>query len=58
MAALGPNVDSNVDRPAEVTLAQIAATIAEAVGQDFRADHPTAALPLPIFNHLRRGEGK
>ncbi len=49
IAALGPGVPPlGVRRDVMVTASQIAATIAAAVGQDFRAAVPTAAPPLPL----------
>ncbi|MEQ9411794.1 MAG: alkaline phosphatase family protein [Fuerstiella sp.] len=49
MAVLGPDVNTRTEKPAQVTQSQIAATVAAAVGQDFGADHPQAAPPLPVF---------
>ena len=49
IALLGPGVPPlGVRREVKVTTAQIAATIARLVGQDFRAATPAAAPPLPI----------
>ena len=49
MAVLGAGVPAKGVRPnITVTAAQVAATIAMVVGEDFRAAVPAAALPLPI----------
>ncbi len=48
MAVMGPNVSaSGVRAKVETTQAQVAATIASLVGEDFRAVSPKAAPPLP-----------
>ncbi|MFG0261100.1 MAG: hypothetical protein ACF788_01750 [Novipirellula sp. JB048] len=49
MAVLGPNLDTGAAQPQRVTLAQIAATVAAAVGEDFVRDHPQASPALPVF---------
>ncbi|HET9369267.1 MAG TPA: hypothetical protein VFO19_03440 [Vicinamibacterales bacterium] len=49
MALLGPGVPAlGVRRSVDVTTSQIAATIANLVGEDFRAAVPAAAAPLPL----------
>jgi len=48
MAMLGPGVaQPGVREGATITTSQLAATIAAAVGEDFRAAFPKAARPLP-----------
>lgn len=48
MAMIGPEVNPlGVRADVEVTLSQIAATLAEAVGEDFCASSPKSAKPLP-----------
>lgn len=48
MAAMGAGVPSmGVRKDVEVTLSQIAATLARAVGEDFSAASPRSAPPLP-----------
>jgi hypothetical protein len=48
MAALGPQVAPlGVRSDVEVTLSQIAATLATLVGEDFNAASPKSAQPLP-----------
>ena len=49
MAAIGPDVPAlGVRANIDVTAAQIAATVAAAVGEDFRAASPKAAPPVPF----------
>ena len=49
MAALGPGVAPlGVRESVTVTTSQLAATIAAAVGEDFRGAAPAAAPPLPF----------
>jgi Metalloenzyme superfamily len=49
IAMLGPSVPALGVRPkVTVTTAQVAATIAAMVGEDFRAAQPKSALPLPL----------
>jgi hypothetical protein len=49
MAVMGPGVEPlGVRRSVTVTTAQIAATVAALVGEDFRAAVPAAAPPLPL----------
>lgn len=49
IALLGPGVPpSGIRRDVDVTTAQVAATIAALVGEDFRAAVPAAAPPLPL----------
>jgi hypothetical protein len=49
IAALGPGVPaSGIRRNVNVTLSQLAATIAAVVGEDFHAAMPKAAPPLPL----------
>lgn len=48
MAAMGPGVtQSGMQHGVTVTTSQLAATIAAAVGEDYRAAFPKAAAPLP-----------
>ena len=48
MAALGPDIAPlGVRSDVEVTLSQIAATLAKAVGEDFNAASPKSSPPLP-----------
>ncbi|WP_010584350.1 alkaline phosphatase family protein [Schlesneria paludicola] len=48
MAVLGPDTPAiGVRSDVEVTLSQIAATLASAVGEDFTASNPKVAKPLP-----------
>lgn len=48
IAALGPDVPAlGVRRDVETTQSQIAATLAELLGEDFRATSPKSAPPLP-----------
>lgn len=48
MAVLGPDTPAlGVRRDVEATQSQIAATLAQLVGEDFRAASPKSALPLP-----------
>jgi hypothetical protein len=48
MAAMGPGVTQpGVQRGVTLTTSQLAATIAAAVGEDYRAAFPKAAAPLP-----------
>jgi hypothetical protein len=48
MAAMGPAVTQRgLQRGVTVTTSQLAATIAAAVGEDYRAAFPKAAAPLP-----------
>jgi hypothetical protein len=54
VAAIGPDVAPlGVRRDVETTQSQIAATLAELVGEDFRAASPKSAAPLPEI--VRRG---
>ena len=49
MALIGPGVPSlGVRRSAQVTAAQVAATVAALVGEDFGPASPRAAAPLPL----------
>jgi len=55
MAALGPGVPRlGVRESVTVTTAQLAATIAAVVGEDFRGAAPGAAPPLPDIGAARR----
>ena len=55
MAALGPAVAPlGVRRSLTVTTSQLAATIAAAVGEDFRAASPAAAQALPDIGVVKR----
>jgi len=48
MAAMGPQVPAlGVRSDVEVTLSQVAATLAKVVGEDFNAASPKSAAPLP-----------
>lgn len=50
LVALGPDVPAlGVRERIETTQSQLAATIAQALGEDFRRAVPKAAAPLPIF---------
>jgi phosphopentomutase/2,3-bisphosphoglycerate-independent phosphoglycerate mutase family metalloenzyme len=50
MAAIGPDIPPlGVREHVTVTTAQLAATIAAVVGEDFRAAAPNAAPPLPLI---------
>jgi hypothetical protein len=50
MAVLGPDTPPLGEREnVEVTQAQVAATVAALVGEDFTAAAPKAAAPLPVF---------
>lgn len=50
MAVLGPDVPGRGVRDGlTVTTSQLAATIAAAVGEDFRGGNPSAAPPLPVL---------
>jgi hypothetical protein len=52
MAAMGPGVPQpGLQRGVTLTTSQLAATIAAAVGEDYRAAFPKAAAPLPL--HVR-----
>ena len=49
MAALGPDVPAlGLREGVTVTTSQLAATIAAAVGEDFKAANPAVAAPLPL----------
>jgi hypothetical protein len=49
MAVIGPGVAPlGVRRSVEVTTAQVAATLAALVEEDFRGGRPDAAPPLPL----------
>jgi hypothetical protein len=51
VAALGPDTPALGERQdVEVTQAQLAATIARLLGEDFNAASPQAAPPLPVFD--------
>ena len=55
MAALGPTVPPlGVRSSLTVTTSQLAATIAAAVGEDFKAASPAAAAPLPGIGRVSR----
>lgn len=60
IAALGPNIPSNGMRAnVQATQAQVAATIARLVGEDFQAASPKAAAPLPgITGKIDRPKAK
>ncbi len=49
IAVLGPNIQADAEKPPQVTQSQIAATVAAAVGENFRADHAQASAALPVF---------
>lgn len=54
-ALLGPDVPAlGVRSNVNTTLSQIAATLAELVGEDFRASHPQAAAALPLHRDRTR----
>jgi hypothetical protein len=52
IAVIGPDTPARGElaNVPDVTQSQIAATIAALLGQDYRADSPAAASPLPIVN--------
>jgi hypothetical protein len=53
-ALLGPDVPAlGVRSNVNTTLSQIAATLAELVGENFRAVHPQAAKPIPLTQQTR-----
>jgi arylsulfatase A-like enzyme len=65
MAVLGPDTPAlGVRRDVEATQSQIAATLAQLVGEDFRAASPKSAAPLPgvveasKISSADQGEGK
>ena len=54
MAVLGPDVVSPDQTVIELTQSQIAATVAACLGQDYCADQPRAARPLPVLRDSKR----
>lgn len=54
IAVLGPDTPAlGVRRDVATTQSQIAATLASLLGEDFNADSPNAAAPLPVFRPAR-----
>ena len=57
LCMIGPDTPPlGVRSDVEVTLSQVAATLAEAVGEDFCASSPKSAKPLPGVFHLPAGQ--
>jgi hypothetical protein len=54
-AVIGPGIAaSGVRRDTPATQAQIASTIAAALGEDWQRAEPRAAAPLPVFGRKER----